>query len=205
MEKKFLISSVTTGQLNAMVKNIMAQTGINDPEEVIRLINSGGLTFSSGDCWVEKNGVVYFLVVSDGTTGEEWIPKLKEKGFFVNKRERSVLLSEKFKPTKGKIYFIAVLKGSIIPRDSSNACGVRLEGKKRKLIEPNPEVACLIRYKYSNMDIANMGFCSIVVMHKPIENLQGDMSILDISPCCISSSPEICKCLWGVDMDLHLK
>lgn len=37
----FVIAEVMTGKLNALVKNIMRQTGANDPNEAVRLVNSG--------------------------------------------------------------------------------------------------------------------------------------------------------------------
>lgn len=43
MKSEFLIASIETGQLNAMVKNIMLQTGIEDPKEAVRMLNSGEL------------------------------------------------------------------------------------------------------------------------------------------------------------------
>lgn len=43
MKSEFLISGIETGQLNAMVKNIMLQTGIKDPEEAVRMLNAGEL------------------------------------------------------------------------------------------------------------------------------------------------------------------
>lgn len=41
MSDLFVIAGVETGKLNALVKNIMAQIGITDPNEAIRLVNSG--------------------------------------------------------------------------------------------------------------------------------------------------------------------
>ena len=37
----FAISDITVGRLNALVKNIMFQMNINDPEEAVRRVNSG--------------------------------------------------------------------------------------------------------------------------------------------------------------------
>jgi len=40
MSSKFAISQIMVGQLNAMVKNLMFLTGINDPAEAVRQFNS---------------------------------------------------------------------------------------------------------------------------------------------------------------------
>ena len=37
----FVIAEVMTGKLNDLVKSIMQQTGTNDPNEAIRLVESG--------------------------------------------------------------------------------------------------------------------------------------------------------------------
>jgi hypothetical protein len=41
MNTEFLIADVTTGKLNAMVKNIMGRMKIDDPNEAVRRVNSG--------------------------------------------------------------------------------------------------------------------------------------------------------------------
>lgn len=41
--REFAIADVPTGRLNALVKNLMRQAGINDPGEVIRRINASEL------------------------------------------------------------------------------------------------------------------------------------------------------------------
>jgi len=41
MNTEFSIAEVMPGKLNALVKNIMRQTGTDDPNEAVRLVNSG--------------------------------------------------------------------------------------------------------------------------------------------------------------------
>ena len=43
-DNQFAIAEVTPGKLNALVKNIMTQTGTTDPNEAVRLVNSGEVT-----------------------------------------------------------------------------------------------------------------------------------------------------------------
>jgi len=61
--------------------------------------------------WREQDGVIYFTVTSDDTTGEEWIIRLEKKGYRVSNYAKSILRSDGFKPTKGVVTEIAVLKG----------------------------------------------------------------------------------------------
>ena len=41
MSTEFAIADVLPGKLNALVKNLMRQTGETDPNEPVRLVNSG--------------------------------------------------------------------------------------------------------------------------------------------------------------------
>lgn len=57
MEKYlFTIQNVETGKLNALVNNIMKQTGINDPNEAIRMVNAGEVKITVIKTkWTEKD------------------------------------------------------------------------------------------------------------------------------------------------------
>jgi hypothetical protein len=179
MKSEFLISGIETGKLNAMVKNIMTQTGITEPEEAVRMMNSGELQISViKSKWIEKDSVIRFSVTSDGTTGEEWIARLESKGFRVGDYAKSVLRSKSFKPTNGVTYEIAVLKGEIFSDNERITKNIRKEAKNRKLSAPNAEVACLIREKFSDKELEVMGLYWIVAMHEPIKDSDGDSKLL---------------------------
>ena len=112
MEKYlFTIQNVETGKLNALVNNIMKQLGIDDPNEAIRLVNSGKVQLSIANSkWIEEDVAIRFSVTSDGQTGEQWIVRLESQGFLVDYYAKQALLSEFFKPTIGVVYEIVVLK-----------------------------------------------------------------------------------------------
>lgn len=77
MKSEFLISNISTGKLNAMVKNAMAQTGITKPEEVVRKLNSGELQVSVVlPRWTEKEGRITFSVTPHESK-EESIARLE--------------------------------------------------------------------------------------------------------------------------------
>lgn len=174
----FTIQNVETGKLNALVNNIMKQTGVDDPNEAIRLVNSGEWTLTGPvRTWTEKDGIIYFSVTSDGTTGKQWIARLKSKGFRVSDYAKSVLRSKSFKPTSG-IYEIAVLKGEIFSDNERITKNIRKEAKNRKLSAPKAEVACLIREKFSDKELEAMGLYWIVAMHEPIKDSDGDPVLL---------------------------
>ncbi len=184
MKEKFLftIQKVEVGKLNALVNNIMKQTGINDPEEAIRLVNSGEWVLSeSTSSWDEEDGIIRFSVISDGTTGGEWINRFENKGIGVDNKTKQVLLSKNFKPTIGVIYNIAVLKGGIIKNTKNrNIKNILLEAEKLRFSNTNYEAACLIRNKFFNKDFRSMEVRTMVVMHEPIKKPDMDPALLSV-------------------------
>jgi len=180
----FAISGVEAGQLNAAVKNIMRQMGITDAKEAVRRINSGEYIVSEVvRSWREQDGVTYFSVTPNGKTGSQWIDQFGEKN--IGSYAKSVLRSDDFKPTNGITTEIAVLKGGILFKDS-NRITKKIRAKAyagtftggKKLFDPNAEVACLIREKFTNKEIEEMGLQWIITMHKPIEDSDGDPALL---------------------------
>lgn len=124
--------------------------------------------------WHEQDGVIYFEVISDGTTGEKWVKRLLEQGIKITKYDKVLL--KNLSPTNGTVYQIAVLKsdGKLVTRE------VRQEALAFKFFTPHPEVACLIREKFSNQDLGDMGFNWITVMHNPIKDFKGRLKLLNI-------------------------
>ncbi len=55
---------------------------------------------------------------------------------------------------------------------------IRVEAERCNLTEPNAEVACLIREKFSDKEIKEMGLEYIVTMHEPIKDADGILSLL---------------------------
>ena len=128
--------------------------------------------------WREQDGVIYFSVTSDGTTGEQWIKRLEDKGFRVSDYAKSVLRSPDFKPTKGVTTEIAILKGMLFEDRDRITSNIRDLATQRKLTTPNAEVACLIRENFSDEEIEAMGLWWIVAMHEPIKDSDGDLLLL---------------------------
>ncbi|MBI3685382.1 hypothetical protein HY250_03190 [Candidatus Azambacteria bacterium] len=128
--------------------------------------------------WRKENGVIYFSVTSNGTTGEGWITRLESKGFRVDSNyAKPVLRSSDFKPTNG-VTEVAVLKGMLFADNDRITRKIRAEADKRKLGKPNAEVACLIREKFTDEEIEAMGLWYIVAMHEPINDSEGDPNLL---------------------------
>ena len=128
--------------------------------------------------WREETSVsiIYFSVTSDGTTGRNWITRLETLGVRVSNEARVLLRSPDFKPTSGLTTKIAVRKST--PLDDKDWWGIeeiRAEAGQRKLGKPEPEVACLIREKFTDEEIEVMGLSRILIMHEPIDDSYDDI------------------------------
>lgn len=162
------------GQIEAVVNKLGGMDGVN------KFLRGELIVSELTRSWREENGVIYFSVTSDGTTGEEWIVRLESKGFRVGDYVKRVLRSKDFKPTNGIIYEIAVLKSELFSDSNRITKTIRKEAKNRKLSTPNAEVACLIREKFTDKELKAMGLYWIVAMHKPIKDSGGGPGLLGV-------------------------
>ena len=179
MTIEFASADLTMGQINSLVKKIMAQMKIKDPVEAIRRINSGEWTLvGPTQKWTEQDGVIRFSVTSDGTPGSQW-SGLNKGGFKVSEYAEQLL--KKITATDGITTNLTVLKGELFSDSDRTTANIRAEAKKRGLTEPDPETACLIREKFTDEELAAMGLWAIIAMHEPINDAGGD-------PCLLSAS-----------------
>lgn len=171
-----------TGQLFEIGRQLRQRNGYPfDPEKLSEFLQRAVEgRFDDNQCWREENGVIYFTVASDGTTGPDWIERLEKKGFRFSKRAKDVLHSPDFKPTNGVSYRIAVLKGKLFTDRDRITENIRAEVERRKLEKPNAEAACLIRDMFSDKELEAMGLWWIVVFHEPIKDSDGDPYLLSV-------------------------
>ena len=99
--------NVSLGQIEAVWNKLGGEDG------VYRFLAGELVVGEPVRSWTEKDGVIYFSVTSDGTTGEQWIARLEGKGFRLSGYTKQVLRSPDFKPTSGITTDVAVLKGSL--------------------------------------------------------------------------------------------
>jgi len=128
--------------------------------------------------WREQDGVIYFSVTSDGTTGEDWIKRLKGNCFRVGDYAKRLLRSPDFKLTTGVTTEVAVLNGMLFEVNDRITKKIRVEADKRKLSKPNAELACLICEKFTDKEIKAMGLWHIVTIHEPINDSDGGPDLL---------------------------
>ena len=139
MSAEFASANLTLGQLNAIVKKLGGYDG------ALKFLRGETTIAESTRNWREEDGVIYFSVTSDGTTGEDWINRLEGNGFRVGDYAKQVLRSPDFKPTNSVTTEVAVLKGMLFEENDRITKKIRAEADKRKLGKPEPELACLIR------------------------------------------------------------
>ena len=128
-----------------------------------------------------SNGVIRFSVVSKGVTGNEWIGRLKNRGFSISEQAQNMLLSEYFIATTNTTYRVEVLPigSKIVPDGHYQDEAIRSLAARRNLVTPGMELACLIRDNLSNDELKRFGFpYEIIVMHVPRELGIGPMPFL---------------------------
>ena len=168
---EFASAGLTAGQLNAIVKKLGGH-------EAALAFLRGELTVSGPvRKWQEKDGVITFTVTSDGTTGPQWIKRLKKGGFRVSDYAEQLL--NKMSTTDGVTTDVSVLTGELFSDDDRTTSKIRAEAESRGLIEPNPEIACLIREKFTDKELEEMGIWAMVAMHEPINDAGGGPDLLD--------------------------
>ena len=173
MSTEFASDGLTAGQLNAIVIKLGGH------DMALRFLRDELSVSEPSRSWREEDGVIYFSVTSDGTTGEDWIKRLEGNGFRVGDYAKQVLRSSDFKPTNGVTTAVAVLKGMLFEDNDRITKKIRAEADKRKLSKPNAELACLIREKFTDEEIEAMGLWYIVAMHEPINDSGGDPRLLN--------------------------
>lgn len=136
---------------------------------------------TSAGSWREQDGVIYMQVTSDGTTGPQWIKRLLDKGYRLSQYAKDKLESPGFKPTCSVTYEIAVLKGTLFEDGDRTVKKIGADASKRNWQKPGAEVACLIREKFSDEEIRQMGLVRIIVMHEPIKDQSGALCHLHVS------------------------
>ena len=154
---------VTLGRVEAVWNKFGGEEGVD------RFLR-GEVTVFKPTRWREQDGIIYFSVTSDGTTGSQWVECMKAKGCHLDDFTKNLLRSENFKPTKGIITQLAVLKDTLFLKvnEKYNSGDVYAEAYKRGLEKPGVEIAFLIRKNFSDEELEAMGLSWIVTMHEHI-------------------------------------
>jgi hypothetical protein len=130
-----------------------------------------------GPSWHEEDGVIFFSVVTDGTTGRNWIKRLEHKGFRLGNDAKAILRSPDFRPTSRVRTTVAVIKGSLFEEMERTTDNVRTLALQRQFEVPDPELLCLVREKFLDKDLLAMGLFWVIGMHTPID-VEGEPRLL---------------------------
>lgn len=163
-------ADITLGQIEAIINKLGGEQG------ALRFLRGELQVSESTRLWREEDGIIYFSVTSDGTTGDEWITRLESKGFRIGKgsfTEQILRSPLNFKPTSGVTTEVAILKSILFEENNRGTDDIRAEADKHKFSKPNTEVACLIREKFTDDEIRAMGLQYLIVMHEPINDRFG--------------------------------
>ncbi|MFA5886155.1 MAG: hypothetical protein WC863_00015 [Patescibacteria group bacterium] len=174
-KSEFIISGLTGGQLNALVKNIMSQTGASTPDEAVRRINAGECVIKRWRKDIES-GNIFLTIESKGYNGFSWAVTLQNEGFYLDDSVRKVFFSDDFKShtifMDGIVSKIIITKGWV-HAEENHGRRIRTKNGWRNLTAPSIDAICSILDDAEDI-MVNMGLSSIIVMHNPIKISSGE-------------------------------
>lgn len=123
---------------------------------------------------LDKEGNLYFYVVSDGTTESEWVEEVLKKNngglsdqLFKN-LTRTVLMDGKFTPTMDIVTEVVIMRQELFEDKYRNNRVICVDGTWRKLETPSIEQGMLIMKKYSPEEFRLLGFPWVMTMHNAL-------------------------------------
>lgn len=131
--------------------------------------------------WSEKHRVISLpTLASPGiASGEKWLHRFEVTGLSLSPRVRSILTSPHFHPApSGTLHSVKIVRGKVFGNEQRTTEAMRryvsevVYGEKPKA--SHLELACLIRDAFTDDELRRMGLSWIVVMHKPLENENGE-------------------------------
>lgn len=113
-------------------------------------------------------------------TGKKYIQRLKEKGYSISSYAEEILGTIE-KSDRKEPYTFVIIKASEFSQEYPTTQEIRAEARKRGYITPPAELAPLLREAVSDEDIAALGLTWLVVMHEPVTDSDGDLSLLSLN------------------------
>lgn len=125
-------------------------------------------------------------VTSNGKAGSDWVMHFAQKKYPVVDYAKQVLTIQHedgkvtFVGTNGVTYKPVVIPGDCFTDDERTTENIRSVGASFKLITPPAELACILRDALTNEQIREMCLW-LIPMHDPIEDADGNPSLLGVS------------------------
>lgn len=134
-----------------------------------------------------EKGHFYFLVVGAGLPSAKWPERLKSGGYELSKWGADILskpdYDKKHRLKYGKVYKLGIVLGAKIATDQERSTA-KLKALGCQEISPQAvdelkaEFALLIREKFTNAELEEMGLWYIAVLHEPIVDSGGNPDVL---------------------------
>lgn len=128
--------------------------------------------------WIEKKGVIYFLLTSAGKGGTYWIDRLRSKAITIESRALGALRSPGFSTGTPGTFGLAVIRSSALPSGPVDMDDIRALGRQCKLMTPRAEAACLILDAFDMEQAVAMGMDWIMVAHTSISSDNGPFQFI---------------------------
>jgi hypothetical protein len=110
MEKQGLSDRFTGTELDTIIKRLGGE------KAALKLLR--GELMVSDQTWRREDGVIHFSVVSDGTTGPEWIKRLEKRGIRVGRYAKDLLRSVDFTQDRSEVSVDGKGKGYVVTDDT---------------------------------------------------------------------------------------
>lgn len=138
----------------------------------------------------DAEGNIHFTLISNGMTCAQWQKQQEEKKFHPwNRTHDTYDLVPIPDPTSGVVYHVVVLPSSKIPKVVRNQDYICAYAERVGWVRPHWEVACLIRDKFSDDDLEQMGLWWIFTMHRFYHDYDIGRGLL--SSCCRNGGPKL--------------
>ncbi len=125
---------------------------------------------------VDGEGNIHFTLTSNGFTRKQWIQCFERRGC---EYTYQVLRRTSEAPTNGVTYNIVVRPSNKISKVNRTAKKICVAAKQKGWSKPHWEVACLIRDKFTDEQLEEMGLWSIVTMHEPVSDAEDTPRLLE--------------------------
>lgn len=133
--------------------------------------------------WQIRDGLIYFEVEENGWSGLEWITWYDQNRYPLGDEAKFLLRSPAFQPgPNGTIYRVAVMPGGLWTDEKRTTANVRAKANELGFQHGQampPSLSCLIRQKFTNAQIKQMGKAVgqvlywIIGLHEPINDSCG--------------------------------
>jgi hypothetical protein len=131
---------------------------------------------------VDDEGNIHFILISNGLRPQQWEKHLERRGRRITDWANQMLARANGASTKDVVYHVVVRPGKLIVDSERVTNKLRAYAAAKNWLTPHWEVACLIRDRFSDDQLRQMGLVSIITMHEPIRDESEVSFLLNANP-----------------------